>query len=575
MYSFSKNYPTSRYLFLFLLYTVWAFLLFLFTKYCFGNFYEVYEFIHPATLSGSLTDSVPVSFISPIALFGLGEIYRKLYLTYPGFAWYDYGSATQIILSSALIFYSIHMLLKQYLSRLKILLYNTVVFFLFISETIVNWNCTRTAFLACIASFIFWISYQTTHLNSKLNWVSFVITALFFAVGIADRPEVGELLLLLIFIYFLCFPKIETKSILGFLPFLIPSFLIIGSIYYSTRSSTEFYDLLDPVTEYEIGVGNMVDVHQMKTIEDSMKFVALQSGILNDPQQISYAFVMRLVMPFPSGYFNFFSLSRALNILREIVCQHYPSILINVGVFLFVFYFLLGNARWRFRYLLFNLLFGLIIFGITYFMTMEGRLFAPLMFFYACAMILPTFQISILSLSSKNNWMKLTSISFLLICGVLWFLRMNTTIKKYENDISKNRVVYEQLKKQTANKIIAPDANAFMVIFFNNFLPFQTPDFTIFKKIFLIDIESLSLKPAYRNFLDTNCICNSTNLGEFYDFLYAHKNEVVFTGSVERFKLFETYLQLVHHRPYRFHVISALPNGASTETSRLFTFQFD
>ncbi len=559
----------------FLFHFAWSTLLFLLTKYFIGNYYEVYEFIHPATLCGKLMDGQPANIIYPIANVGLSGFYVWLYTLASNVPWYDYVMALTIIISVVVIFRAVHFTLREKTNTLVIVLLNTALFFIFIADQIVNWNITRGAFIACIAAFVWFALVVLPQKLSQQTLLPLLLNSLLFTLGTMIRPETGELILLLTIGYLFLSYGFKKEVWLKSLTLLIPVLIIAGYVAYDRHTSAEFYMQLEPATEYQIGIGNTISITEMKTPEDSIKYVALKAGIINDPQKISYAFVTRVIGNKSMFVFTSTKFYRAVNILQQNIYNSYPLFLFSLVLLFIGIIFLFATPLALVRYLLFHLFFWSLIFSITYFMIMESRLFSPLLFFSAMTSIVFLCQYNFHQVLHQQKWYVFAIPILFLAVAIVQFSSLQNTSTKYKADIKANHMVYEQLKKQAAHKILAPDANAFMIIFFNNFLPFQTPDFSIFKKVFLIDLEALSLRPAYRIFLNYNCHCNSTNLGEFYDYLYAHKKEVVFAGSAERFKLFETYLRIVHHRPYTFRTVSTLPNGATNETNGLSIFEIE
>ncbi len=557
----------------FLFWFVYSAVLFLLTHYFIGNYYEVYEFMHPALLSGKLMDGVPGDLTYPIVNIGLAHLYLWLYTLSANTPWYDGLMAITFILSTAVIFTSLAITLRPKTNTAVLIFFNTSIFFLFLADQIINWNITRTAFLTCIAAFVWFALVVIPQKLSRQNLLPLFLTGLLFTLGTIIRPETGELILLLAIGYLLLCYGLKKEVWLKSLPLFIPVLLIAGYVAYDRHTSTEFYMQVEPATDYQINIGNTISITEMKTTEDSMKYVALRAGIINDPSKISTAFIKRVAGNRSMFVFNSTNFYRAVTILQQSIKDSYPMFLVNLILLGIGIIFLWATPSALVRLLLFQLFFWSLIFGITYFMIMENRLFSPLLFFAAMAGILFLCQHNFHQvLHQQKSYGYTLSILFLAVTMAQLFSLQNTSVK-YQADIKTNHLVYEQLKKEAAHKIIAPDTYTFMVIFFNNFLPFQTPDFSIFKKIFLLDIESLSLKPAYRTFLNNNCHCNSTHIEELYDYLYDHRQEVVLVGNAKRIHLFESYLKIVHHRAYSFTLLTTLPAGATAETTHLSTFQ--
>lgn len=530
---------------------VWSLLLFLICKFTIGNYYEVYEAIPPTTLTGVLMDGVPANIIYPIASIGLSDFYVLLYRLNANITWYDYFMALYLITAAAVVFTAVHQTLKEGLPVWQIILLNTFIFLLFFADSILNWNYTRNSITICTAAFI---SLVLTPVHSKLTRqqiISLGLHTLLFAIGTMVRPESGALIFILSAAFFFCYHGFKKVAWLKIITLFIPILLIVGGTTLHRHISSEFFMQIEPITEYQIGLGNIAPINQMKTPEDSMKYVALQNGMVNDPGQISQAFIHQITDYKSAVVFNRSLLLRALHILNETIRQSFAWLLFNGAVLLYLLVFA-GSAHQRFRYLFFHLFFWLTVSGIAYLMTMESRIFCPLLFFYSSVNIIFLLEQKHTTAAPQQRLVLYFFIAAISALTATTLLNMVSTRKDYEKNIALNHRQFYALQKIAAGKILAPDSYASMILFFNNFYPFQSPNFTAFKKIFLIDFEAYTLTPPYRKYANGNCQCNSTDLGEFYDYFYAHKNEVVFVGTNQRFQLIESYLKIVHHKNYSF-----------------------
>ncbi len=531
--------------------------LFLLVKFFLGNFYEVYEFFIPATLCGKLMDGMPANIIYPIANIGLGQVYIWLYSLNADVPWYDWMMAAFMVLSTAVVFSAIFASLCQQGRAWQITAFNVALFLLFIAEHIVNWNITRGAFIMCIAAFICFALILAERKFSMRMCCMLLANAALFILGFLVRPESGELILILGTGYLFFRYGFKKEIWLRFLPFIIPAVCVAGYLTYERHQSTEFYLQLEPITEYQIWLGNMVPISEMKTAEDSMKYVALKEGIVNDPEKISNEFVKRVVAGKSSLRLEKDLFVRAASILLESI-KAYPHLLF-LNLFLTTIFFVsfIRKGKWL-GYIFFHAFFWALIFSICYLMVMEPRIFGAALFFYTAGNLIFLFQSGCFS-QFKPNALKHSLIAAGCITILAQLYLMNISRNDYEKNIIQNRLRFQALENTARNNLLVPDANAFMIIFFNNFTPFQTPNFSAFKKVFMMDLETKSLHPGYRSYLDKNCGCNSADLGEFYDYLYSHKEEVVLVGELHRWQFFESYLKIVHHKNYSFKSVGFIP----------------
>ncbi len=562
----------------FRLHLLWSALLFGITKILIGNYYEVYEFIFPLMFSGKLMDDVPGYVFYPIAHLGVEKLYVKLYELSPNVPWYDLMMGSYFVFSVAVFFKAFENSSKGKLKPWSIILFNTVIFFLFISESILNWNYTRTSFMVCIAAFVWVESQKIIPGFSKTNIWFLVSAGLLFALGVLIRPEAGTLMFILSSGFFICTKGFKKETALKILPFFIPTIIISGSVMFNRLTSEEFYSQLDPVTEYQIRLGNVVSISEMKNAEDSMKYIALREGLVNDPAYINLDFVERVIGGRNIFLFSHQLFNRAKYLLKETLANYILIIGLNIILMASGLWFFRRNKLKLLRFVVFNGLFWLLLFSIAYLMTMENRLIAPLLFFYFVALIHFLPNDKLLSYWSRNAVSKaivIVPITGLLAISLYYQVSEG---KNYLRNVTLNRKNFQKLEQASVGKILVTDAAATMIILYNNFLPFQNPVFKKANKILFIDIETLTLTEPYRKFLDRNCNCNSMNLRELFDYFYSNKKEILLAGNPKRIKLFESYLRIVHHKQFNLQEACRLGNNPEASENQnnsisIFSFQ--
>jgi hypothetical protein len=537
-------------------------LCFVASKYFIGNFYEEYEAIPPSTLTGLLMDGHPANIIYPIASVVLSDFYIRLYAWMPHIAWYDYFMAAYLILSAAVVFSTVHTVLKERLRFRYILLLNLAVFFLFFTEHILNWNFTRTSLVICTSAFVWLAAVWLPREYSHRRLIPLFFNTLLFTIGVMVRPESGQLIFILGAFFIFCNEGITKKAALGVTSLFIPVLLIAGSIFYDRHTSSEFYLQLEPVTEYQMALGNVRPLSEMKTAEDSMKYKALREGILNDPEHISYEFVKRI-----RGGKSIFRLdqqlfARAQYLLRENMGPYGHLVLLNLFLLVAAIALLRFGLMVYAQYFLFHAFFWGLLFAICYLLDMELRIFRPLLFFYSAAHVIFLYRHFNFS-RPVPAWVKPMAAIALVLLVMFHFPLMRQQRSNYEKSLAETRPRYRALEHAAKGTMLVPDSYTYMIIFFNNFTPFQNPDFSAFNHLFLTDFEAVSLTPPYRAYLSKLCGCNSTNLGEFFDYLYKHKEEVTLAGNRQRWQLYQSYLNTVHHKNFTFKSVGFMPPGST------------
>jgi hypothetical protein len=525
-----------------------------------GFYCESYEYINTATFSGRITDNTPAYILYPITNIGLGHLYKLLFYYFPGFSWYNLAMTLFFIISVAAILYS---LIISYNYKTAFIIFFFLIFF--IADSIVNWNITRVSFLLCISASALLIAQISTPLFNNGGIISVVYTVL-YTIGYLIRPESGILIMLLnlpVLILIIGFNKKLISSSLIF----IPSILISVLIYTDKSTTNEFYVKLNPIEEYRIAKGNILPIDSMASVEDSMKYVALRSGMLNDPAIINYDFVNRIVSGGSFTLFNSDDIGQTVNKIKSLILDQQQMITVYFVVNALLLFFITLSTREIFIWGAIQLLLIITIWFVTYLMTMEMRVFVPLMF-NAILLNIIIFHDKLGQIFVRSKLYLLYVIVILLFFNViLAFVNIQNSSENYKSAIAQNRINLNQLKIASKNKILVPDANTFMILFFNNYLPVELPDLNAFNKVFLLDIETLSLSMDYRSFLDKNCNCNSTDLAEFYDYLFSIREDVVLAGDEERVRMFENYLRIVRKRNFYFEktgeIISSEMSGYS------------
>lgn len=554
-------------------YVIVASLLSIATKVFVGNFYEAYEFMQPAMLSGIMTDGIPADFFAPYGMIGLGKLYKCLYLFLPKYPWYDIITMLYIVTACAVFLLGIDRLLSSKFSREQIFIVTTSFFFLFITDVILNWSYTRTASLLCVAAFGWHQSLPNTIVNSNFKRLS---ASFLFLLGTLIRPEIGELMAILIFGYLFWLHGVSKKTIVELFPFLIPALFVFAILAYTKINSGEFYDQFESSMEFQIASKNIVGIDKMKTAEDSAKYIALSNGIVNDPSNINIQFVKRVLdTDNANNFFNKDRFIKSVYILSQNIRAYSHIVFACFVLTVYGFILVCRSRKKTYRFIAFLLYYTFVVFTITYTMTMEARLFDPLLLFFSISV----FYFIVRELSQRNTSVfkrsKPIGIILLTYCIISQWFALKATADNYMSNLTINHKLLTSIRAYGKDKILVPDAYGFMILYFDNYKPFQRGSFDSFKNVFLMDMETFSLKPDYRTFLNKNCNCNSTNLGQFYNYLYENKDDVIFLSCNKRLRLFESYLKTVHKKNYRFKLLANLPDGVSKETTSMSMFIFE
>lgn len=562
------------------LYSVFmATILCLLTYAVFGIYYEEYQSALEAMFDGTFTEGIPWDNFFYMAYLWLGHISALLAKYIPGIMWHDWLLAISMWLSVVIIFASIWARLQNHLKTWQIILLNVALFVIFIVDNVVNFQFTRVAFFVCGASFVWFALLLLDKPFKRAQWPAWLLCSLFFAVGLLIRIESGILLFAFILIFVFARKGLGKEMLLKTLPFLIPTALITGSVIYDIATTDKHYKLVETGAEYEMTLGNVVPVSAMHTTEDSMRYMGLRGGIVNDAVYVPYSFIKSILAPKSPWQIQSRLFTRAIQLLGDRLSRYRYIVVINLLLLLSGLWLLRTDKFKLLRVVVYIACFGGMLFAITYKLKMEHRLLSPFLFFFTVGLFFLIYDSGFAKLI-KNKGVVFIFVAVGLYAMAGATVQANHLSADYKMNIAFNQQRYAAFERAARGKIVVPDFHVFQIMYFDNALPFRRQKPGNFKKVFQLDISAYSLIEPYKIYLDTNCKCNSADLGAFFDYLHGHKQEFVFAGEPERIQLFESYLNIVHHKQFIFdrQTDFYIPNHGpgirdADDTLSLFTFR--
>lgn len=516
-----------------------------------GIYYEEYESAFEAMFNGSFTEGIPWDNFFYMAYLGVGELFALLTTKLPRVMWHDWLLAFSLWLSVVVIFTSIWVRFQGQLKTWQIALFNIALFAIFILDNGLNFNLTRVSFLVCGAAFIWFALIALEKPFNRSQLPAYVLCSLLFILGFLIRIETGILLFGFMLSYVYARKGIGKDLLLKTLPFAIPTVLITGGVVYDIATTSQHYKLVETGAEYQMSLGNVVPLETMKTPEDSMRYMGLMGGIVNDPAYVSYSFIKSILAPKSPWEIDVRLLTRAVQLLAERLSRYYCILTIYGLLLICAFRLLWADKKALFRYLVYTACFWGLLFLITYKLKMEHRVLSPFLFFFVSGnfcLLLPHGFMQLVK--SKVIRVALAVVGIYAVAaatGQAYALTID-----YKSNIKFNRERYAAFESAAKGKIVVPDFHVYKVMYFDNALPFKKREAGPFKKVFQMDMSAYSLIQPYRAYLDSNCKCNSADLGEFFDYLQANKQDFVFAGVPQRINLFQSYLNIVHHKAYIF-----------------------
>lgn len=509
-----------------------------------------FEYLHsyvPSMLSGNLTGGHPINpwfftFNYPLVDWVYLPLYRFFSSYVPVYEIFMYGF---MLGSGAVIATALHEKLMP-AHRIKYLIACIVCVIYFC--LLLNLQHTVTAFFLLTAAGILM-------LQSAQKKIYFFISLLLFILGMFVRAQAS---VFFVFIYFpLIFFFSERKKVqIGLLIlFTVISLTHYNIILKNRKASNDYAQKLDLIVGHQLmDRENIVPLSEMQNQVDSIKYVSVVNAI-SDPQYITIDFIKSLIGKSPFWGISQDLFHRAIGIYYQSIKEHSGIVLLYVLIALVSIYSLKRNKRKVFGSILFNLFFAGFIFLVIYFIKMESWLFRSAVF------MMIVFNILIWDFSTKQNRSFIQIMNFLLIISLFIFIGQEK--KKYSELKEKTEFrisVYNKIAKKHSGKIIVLGLNYNQIL--EKFFPFQKPDFSAFKYIFLFDSDTMFWQKDYNDWVKSICNCNTEDIVGFLEYL--SKEGAIFFSNVERVKLIELYVRLVYQKEISFNIIDSISYNGET-----------
>jgi|GEM_PF-6241494 len=488
--------------------------------------------------------------------FLIGPLLANLYSCYPSIHWLiilQHGAtATAVFL--LLFSISYYVFVKQFPVLLALILLLAISVILNIN--LVNFNHNRTAFLVCASGIT---GYYVFRHHVKKRYLLLSSCLLWFTIGVLFRLEASIAILAMLCMFLLLIYKFNVlRTTKGLLPFSMPVFalLLYGLIH--ILYDKQLYYALEPDVEYEIlDRNNVKPLSAMTTTRDSARYIAIQNWMLSDLESTPVSY-MRTLINKPNNLFHrfFFFIKVAPNaegssIIKNIIA--FAKTQWQVGLFCFILLILImfytHGAATYIAILFF--IGGCTIAMSSGIVKVVPRVIEPIM--AIVCIVLSLFFIHHYNILRKP--IRIINISFIIFSVFLSASLVKQTIVQ-----SRQADKIEAENQAYLNKINSI-TNKTLIVSMANFTFMQMPllhSTNLFngKKIVPIQLGQYADSKEFKEIITSMTGCNPYNFICRFEFLAAHKNQVLIIAEEGNLAFFKYYLKAMYNFDFRYSEIN-------------------
>ena len=490
---------------------------------------------------------------------GIREVYKLLYYLMPRINWHFIFMMVYGISSLYLVLRTLRLVVLKKVSSLFFIRVIQVLFALFYIENIVFVSHTRVSLIFCgIALFNLAFIKDITRKRVVLN-------SLVFIFGMLLRPESSIGMLLIVgagyFIY-----TLNVKQLLQRIWIPVLATAVFFTVFAIDWAYTDIYvRKVEPEIEYKMMAKRVVDIGQMKTAQDSIKYRASLKGMWFDVKEMTPSFMRSIILP--GSDMNIAHMKDVL-VHVEGFYDYYLFVYAVIISLLIMGLLFLSDYKVRVtRIFIFQLCTGAIIFVLDYNgFLVSYRHFISLQFislFIMCFYFFdaPAYKPGV----SKGIW---GTLALLFLFGGLFL----TLIKyKEQNTVVNDKVnlmerTMKEFEHRYSNRIVAVTIDGRFL--FDQHFSLINENYTR-NTYLMFDWFTFSLTPRYVNYLSSQCGCDANDPAAFFRWLSA--NHALYVADPYRFDITEHYLNIVHGcnvkfiQPVKINSLAGIENSETRE----------
>jgi hypothetical protein len=469
---------------------------------------------------------------------GVREIFRLFYFLMPQINWHLIYAILFEVFGLFLLLRAIRTIILKNTSEFSVKLMQ-LFFALIYIENITFISHTRVSLIFC------GIALFNLAFTKQLSRKSIILNGLLFLLGLLLRSESSMATVLIISAGFLIYnfnPIALAKRI--WLPVLTLS-IFLSIFFFDLANTNVFVRKVEPEIEYKMMAKRVVDISEMKTAKDSVKYEAALVGMWFDMKEMSPEFMRSMILQGAD-----FSSKHMKSVYSHVMKFYHYYVFIGytiMALILLSFLMLEDRKTIVLKMTLFTLAVFLIIYAIDY----NGFLVSNRHFLSMQIISLMVLCFYFFDAQRKNlsyNKLIVTSILLFIFIGVgKTVLNYKQQSKSLDNQITLMANTMKEFERRYTNRIVAVTIDS-RFLFDNHFTIFNA-NYT--KNTYLMfDWFTFPLTPRYVDYLSRKCNCDANDPVVFYKWLAT--NNALYFSVPSRYDLTARYMKNVHNLDVEF-----------------------
>lgn len=507
----------------------------------FGFYYEEYESLFTALISGSLTPGMVYDYFPYMYMGGLTYIYAHLSSFFPGLPVMNILSFLSIIICLAILLYLyIASTQKELLWGLVIIVVLSIGYFELL-------NGTRRAILYSLTSsalFFYILKYKKPILS-----LAGVLSIGLWILGLLTRLEttviflsISGSLFLLIALYESSW-KVELKYLLLALFYVVSAIGFMFVVQYKLIQSEDFYLQIEPDCEYELSIKeNLISIGEMSNRVDSLRYLAVKKGLWGDAELNDAEYLKSLIGEERRGALAWHGVDFYKEELSLFIHKYQVYLLLYLFVSIFLLFQVGGKSKHLFfRLLLYSIVIVSMVFVVAVQLKSNHRVTESLL---GSALILQWMVLNFYYPFSKVKFFSaVTFIAFPLLLLLSQYYKVSVR-EQVRKEYNQEQILFNQ-DFMEAETIYLTGKYTRMLL--DTYSPFETFSVLENKNVILIDDLALTTTDPYRGYLSSKLNCNVLDYASFFAALYEFDENAMYLIDKDRMEFLKDYLKQVHN----------------------------
>jgi hypothetical protein len=505
--------------------------------YCFNIVTDDYSFFMGALAAKQFSDFTYFD-VHFQGFMGVREIYRICYHLLPQINWHFIYAILFDMLGLFLMLRTLRAIILKSTSGLLVKLIQ-LFFVLIYIENIAFISHTRVSLIFC------GIALFNLAFTKQLSRKDIILNGLVFLLGLLLRSESSIATLLIISAGFLIYtfnPIDLAKRI--WLPILSIS-IFLSIFFFDLANTTVFVRKVEPEIEYKMMANRVVDISEMRTAKDSVKYEAARAGMWFDMKEVSPEFMRSIILQ-GSDY----SSKHMKAVYSHVMGFYYYYFFIGCSIIALILLSLLmleDRVKIVIRMVFFTLAVFLIIYAIDY----NGFLVSNRHFLSMQIISLMIICFYFFDAKKKKSSFSKLLVTFILLFPLIGVSKAVSNYKQQSKSIDEQTTLMvntmKEFEKRYTNRIVAITIDSRFL--FDNHFDIFNANYT--KNTYLMfDWFTFPLTPRYVDYLSRKCNCDANDPVVFYKWLAA--NNALYFSVPFRYDLTTRYMKNVHELDVEF-----------------------